>query len=376
MREVGLALGRANVAAIYLAHGTFAGSDASGILGEVDRWLPRLGATLRQTMKQAIDALAGDAGNYTAEYARTFEESINRGAADALPVRLFHWSSENCHIGRANAAVRMIDELQSWRLPPGKRILLWGHSHAGNVFALMTNLLSGDREKIEAFFDAAEPYYRWPLFHKIDLPVWKRVREKLLEGATGGVSPEAAARTADTAVAPGGNAVAPVVDIVTFGTPLRYGWDLAGCGRLLHVVYHRAAATCPEYRAPFPPNLPDVLAAVDGDYVQQFGIAGTNIMPSVLTWRSCWADWRLNRLLQPGLRARELLSRLRCGCRVPDAGTTLLVDYGPLPGHVAQHLAGHAVYTRLEWLAYHAKLTVRWLYGDGETTTGGDYCRE
>jgi hypothetical protein len=287
---------------------------------------------------------------------------------------LFHWSSENCHIGRANAAVRLIDELHSLQLPPGKRVLLWGHSHAGNVFALMTNLLGGDREKIEAFFDAAEPFYRWPLFHKIDLPVWTRVRERLLEGATRGVRPAAAARTADTAVAPEGRAVAPEgdavapgVDIVTFGTPLRYGWDAAGCGRLLHVVYHHPAASCPEYRAPFPPKLPDVLAAVDGDYVQQFGIAGTNIMPSSLTWRSCWADWRLNRLLQPGLRARDLLGRLRHGCRVPDAGTTLLVDYGPLPGHIAQHLAGHAVYTRLDWLAYHAALTVRWLYGEGSS---------
>lgn len=352
MRRVGAALRHAGVAAVYLAHGTFAGTDATGLLVEIDRLLPGIGAAMRRAVKQIVDALARDAGNYTADYARTFAEAIDDGADEALPVRLFHWSSENSHIGRADAAVRLIDELAALELPPGKRVLLWGHSHAGNVFALMTNLLAGDRQKVEQFFDAAEPFYRWPVLHKFDLPVWKRVRDRLLDGSD------------DPAVSS-----IPPLDIVTFGTPIRYGWDVRGCGKLLHFVHHRPKESWPAYRAPFPPRVQDVLAAVDGDYVQQFGIVGTNVMPSPFTWRACWADWRLNRLLQPGLRARDLLANLRPGCRVHNAGTTLLVDYGPMPGNVAQHLAGHAVYTRLDWLAYHAEQTVRWLYGSGEIGT-------
>jgi hypothetical protein len=48
--------------------------------------------------------------------------------------------------------------------------------------------------------------------------------------------------------------------------------------------------------------------------------------------------------------------------RVPTEGTTLLVDYGPPRCNVVQHLAGHAVYTRPEWMLFHAEETARRLY--------------
>lgn len=98
--------------------------------------------------------------------------------------------------------------------------------------------------------------------------------------------------------------------------------------------------------------------------MQQVGIAGTNAMPAVLAWRAWLADQRLNRLLQPGLSPQDLLARLKLGVRVADKGTTLLVDYGPPAGNLAQHLAGHAVYTRHEWLLFHAEQVARRFYGE------------
>lgn len=342
MLQVGDALRDAGVGAICLVHGTFAGLDALGILAELGRWYPAGRDAIGRIAKRMVDAVARDAGNYTAEYAASFEEGLHRPGEREIPVRLFHWSSENHHVGRADAAVRLVDELASLELESGRRVLLWGHSHAGNVFALLTNLLAGDRETIERFFEACRVYYRWPVTGVIDIPVWHRTAVLL----AGGVRP-----MADNPL-----------DIVTFGTPIRYGWDRLGYGRLLHFVNHRPVPGLPPYRALFPPKLEDVLGAAGGDYVQQVGIAGTNTMPSMLAWRAWSADQNLNRLLQGDLSTRDLVARLQLGMRVAQEGTTLLVDYGPPQGNLAQHLAGHAVYTRHDWLVFHAEEVARRFY--------------
>jgi hypothetical protein len=342
MARVGDVLREHRVAAVYLVHGTFAGNDAFGLMGELGRLFPAASDAMRQVIKQMIDAVAADVGNYTGEYARTFEEAIHRDGKPRIPVRCFHWSSENHHIGRADGAVRLIDELASLNPAAGERLLLWGHSHAGNVFALMTNLISGDQEAVEKFFEAARVYYRWPVVGCIDIPLWRRVHDLLAQAAP------------------------PLeqypLDIVTFGTPIRYGWDACGYSKLLHFINHRPADGLPSYRAPFPPRIEDVMEALDGDYVQQFGIAGTNFMPSILSWRAWWADNRLNRLLQPEIGRTDLVDRYRCGIRVPEQGTALLVNYGRPEGSVAQHFAGHAVYTKTEWLLFHAEEVARRFY--------------
>ena len=341
MNDAGRAIAEAGVAAILLAHGTFVGSDALGILAGFERFVPGAGGSLRRSLKRLIDAVAGEAGNYTEDSARTLEEALFP-AGGGIPVRRFHWSSENHHIGRADGAVRLLYEMQQLELPRQGRVLLLGHSHAGNVFALVSNLLGGDPQTIEQFFAAARAYYHWPLAGHSDLTHWKGVHEAL---------------SADAAV-PGS-----ALDVVTFGTPVRYGWDSGGYGRLLHFVNHRPAAGLPAYAAAFPFDWEDVAAAAHGDYIQQIGIAGTNTAPNVISFRALLADRRLNHLLQQNVRARDLLKNLRAGVRVPDEGTTLLVDYGRPEGNVAQHLAGHAVYTRQKWMLFHVEEIVRRLYG-------------
>jgi len=342
MQQVGAALRRANVAAVYLAHGTFVGSDALGVLSELARVFPSASASVRQVIKRIVDKVAGEVGNYTPGFARCFEESIQQPGQPRIPVRLFNWSSENHHLGRADGAVRLINELVSRRFQPPQRVLLFGHSHAGNVFALMSNLLGADRQAVDRFFDAAAIYYRWPVVGCVDIPVWNRVRELL------------AAETPPLAGVP--------LDMVTFGTPIRYGWDARGYAQLLHFIHHRPAEGLPEYRAPFPPKVEDIMAAADGDYVQQLGIAGTNVMPSVFSWRAWMADSRLHRLLQDETGLSSAAERFKAGTIVPDEGTSLLVDYGRPEGSIAEHLAGHAVYTRKEWLLFHAEEVARRFY--------------
>ena len=74
------------------------------------------------------------------------------------------------------------------------------------------------------------------------------------------------------------------------------------------------------------------------------------------------ADRRLHRLLQSDSIEDDPMERFRAGTIVPDEGTTLLVDYGAPQGGIAQHHAGHAVYTRKQWLLFHAEEVVRRLY--------------
>jgi hypothetical protein len=327
---------------VYLMHGTFAGTDAAGILTELGRVFPSAQESLAKLAKAVVDAAFADNGNYVAAYARLFEEALNADGGPPIPVRTFAWSGENHHLGRADAAVRLIDELASTELPAGKRILCWGHSHAGNVFALMTNLVAGDEESINSFFRAAAWHYRVPLLGMIDMPIWEKVERRLRDG------PRPIIR-------------APL-DLVTFGTPIRYGWDVQGYDRLLHFVNHRPRPGQPLERAFWPPTPDDVRRGLDGDYVQQFGIAGTNTLPALWSWRGWFAEQRLGRLLQPDFSPLDLTARLRLGLRTPDAGRTLLVDYGPAEGSLAEHLAGHAVYTKLDWLPFHAAETARELY--------------
>jgi len=343
MDRVGASLDAAGVAAVYLVHGTLVGEDAAGVVAELARVFPRAGRAVRRAIKQIVDKLSGEVGNYTGEFAECFEQAINRPERPHIPVRRFDWSSENHHLGRADGAVRLIDELVQAKPPAGRRVLLWGHSHAGNVFALASHLLSGNREAVDQFFGAAEIYYAWPLLRCVDVPVWKHVYE-LLGGPKSPLSDVA-------------------LDLVTFGTPIRYGWNPAGYSRLLHFINHRPAQGLPEYRAAFPPRIDDVARAAGGDYVQQLGIAGTNVIPSVFAWRSWLADHRLGDLLQEDLPPERRRDRFRAGAIVPDAGTTLLVDYGPLEGGVTQHLAGHAVYTSRHWLLFHAEEIARRFYG-------------
>ncbi|MCA9221631.1 MAG: hypothetical protein KDA71_14970, partial [Planctomycetales bacterium] len=139
MRAVGQRLRAAQVRAIYLVHGTFVGTDALGLLAELERVWPSACDLVRRWQKQTLDAVAGDMGNYTQAYADAFSAGINGADAEPhIPVRLFHWSSENHHVARAQAAIEFLRTLVSRPEECDGRVLLWGHSHGGNVFALLT----------------------------------------------------------------------------------------------------------------------------------------------------------------------------------------------------------------------------------------------
>lgn len=343
MAEVGRKLRRANVFAIFLIHGTFAGNDAFGLFRELARIHPAAGTFLRRHGKQLTDLWMQDGGNYTSAYASRLEAALESEDNAPIAVHRFLWSSENHHIGRADGAVRLIDEIgRITRGQPG-RVLCIGHSHGGNLLALVSNLLTATPAIREKFFHACRSFYRPVNSGNKGIPAWLRCRERLIRGNP----------------LPG-----ITLDMVTCGTPVRYGWDSAGYGRLLHFINHHPGPKTPPWLAAFPESLEEITTAAGGDYVQQFGIAGTNFPPGWLEWRARLADIRLNAILQADIRKRDLPGRLKLGQRVPAEGKTLLIDYGQPESAVHEHLAGHAVYTRTEWMEFQMNCIARELYTD------------
>lgn len=345
-------LHRAGVRRVYLVHGTFAGDDGLGLIRNLAWVWPEWGRQLRAQRKRLFDQLLGDAGNFTERFAEELEAALRTPGSDPphsesrsadraesnddsgadIPVRRWNWSSENHHVARAAAAVRLIRTLDD-EVPNG-RVLLWGHSHGGNVLAIVTNLLGASRESLAAFFAATAPYSR--CLPPSERFAWRRVAVMLEHG-----------QLADRWK----------LDIATFGTPIRYGWDTGACDHLLHFVNHRPLDVAHPARAALPMSPAEVLGARGGDYIQQIGIAGTNFPPSFLEWTTWRTERRLQRLLQGKLRKRDLPTRLAAGKRVHADGHSLLVDYyrtaNGRPSDRVDPLAGHAVYTRLEWLPFH-----------------------
>ena len=105
-----------------------------------------------------------------------------------------------------------------------------------------------------------------------------------------------------------------------------------------------------------------MLKAADGDYIQQIGISGTNIVPLPIAFRTFLADWRLDNFLERKVPRMRLLNRLRHRTRVHDAGTTLLVDYTDVAPSIHQNLAGHTLYTRRKWLPFHCQQIAKRFY--------------
>jgi len=318
------------------------GLAAVSALGALARTFPPARTALWQAHRELTGSSVGDSGTFTHAYARELERSLASAGGSRIAVRLVEWSDENNHLGRADAAVRLVALLAGDQAAGRRRVQIWAHGHAGNVVALATHLLSGNRVDIDAFFRAAEVYYRWPVLGWIDVPLWRRVEALLHERA------DSAERLQ--------------LDLVTFGTPILYGWNQAGYHRLLHFVFHRPVAGLPAYRAPFPLEPERVFRAADGDYVQQLAVAGTDVPPGILAWRARWADRRLGRILQASLPDTPTVERLRPGVRVAESGTTLLIDYGASQGRLAEHWGGHAVYADRQWLLFHAQEIARRFY--------------
>jgi len=343
---------------VILVHGTFMGDDPLGLaetlkslaseMPLVAASLEKLAETLLQNSRPLTASMVKDLGNYTPEFRDTFQKLV--GDDPRVEILAPTWSSQNHHLARANLAVRLLQQLSERPLHSDQKVLLWGHSHAGNAFALLTNLLANDRPVIKKFFDAVGDQTE---------PHWGTVRNLLLNS-------------------PSPHPLASRLVIVTSGTPVRYGWDTSGYHALIHLTHHRPFDKAIPWMAKplFPPySSNDVVNARWGDWIQTFAIAGTDVssVPSRAT------NERLTALLEANLpepqhgldtrmlatkRLRDTCARWKCGTRCHTDGQNLLVQYipsgslTPFGRPIEISLLGHGVATSVRWLPAHLKLVV------------------
>lgn len=329
---------------ILLVHGTFTGDDPLGFIALIDPKFEVLANALRIREKGLVDLLAKDLGNYTQQYADKLGSILN------LACKRFTWSSGNCHLARLEGTLELArilaKNITENKIQPDERILLLGHSHAGQLFALLTTFLE-DTGKAEAIYAIMDKYD--------DL---KKQKESLLD-CLGIV------RTIH-------------LDFVTFGTPVRYPWGKYAKARLLAIVNHRSKV-----------HLSGLLSTRDGDYVQQWGVEGSDFVPpdkSNITMNDAFDavldTGRDAELLKNSLKREDRRDPIHADGK--SVCETVLVDYRDdaahyhesttLPVyflnilnyldifHCVRTLFGHGAYTRERAMPFNMQLIVDKLY--------------
>jgi hypothetical protein len=320
MADVGERLRGAGVRLVVFAHGSFVGDDPLAIARALEDVpiLADVARGLRGFTRAQVARFLGDLSNYTRDYVDAFARATG---VDAIE---FAWSGENHHAARVQGAVRLARTIALHRggaVRAGDGVLLAGHSHGGQLFALLSQLVaraSGHEDLLLAAHARGEDV---------------------------GALEEHAALLRRCSV-----------DVVTFGTPPRYGWARGASFRVLHVVNHRGAE-------PRGGTLRGLFHTRRGDYVHQLGVPGSDFPAPTAADRALNA--RLDRVLGVGTDFRALLRHLARGMRVAPHGHTILVDYGDAAGKVPNFLAtglGHAAYTRHEAMLFHARVVTNHFY--------------
>jgi len=365
MSQLGQKLSQAGVRLIMFLHGAIPGTDVFG-LGRLDevgglkrgysRGISGLDSLLSfmregtngitplpggmkpplsndEATKTLLDSQIGDAGNFTTTTVEHCRKALNQKLA-----------TQHHHLGRAMAACRLLDRLRALvieqHLGAGDRILIQAHGQAGLVLALASNLLCPSpitgRKTLFDLLLAANP--QGP-----DAQAIQRIDPLLTNGTLL-------------------NGVA--LDIVTFGTPVRYGWDPSGIGKLLHVVNHRNLRTDGKTwlsKMDLPQITVEMPIAWGGDYVQELAVAGSDALPAENAKAANKAVWEL---LEPYDGFERWVECARRAGRFPSEGQCLLVDYKDCTSstNVRDHYYGHAAYTRTNAMLFNFNQIVGRLY--------------
>lgn len=367
MARLGVQIARAGVRVVLFLHGTFLGTDVFGIqrldeVGGLKRGYSRgiagldaLLALMRQdsnglpsslngltppfvdddATKHALDAHVGDACNFSRDYIDLFAKAINRDCVKPIACARMLWRSEHHHLGRAQAAIHVLHRLQALivehKLGPGDRLLVQAHGQAGLVMALVSNILTpGESPGRTLFAQALSDYAKQS--QAIDDEQERLeilMNRHALHGST--------------------------VDVVTFGTPVRYGWDTSGVDKLLQVVNHRPMRVDGKRwlaKMELPQITMEMPIAWGGDYVQQLAVAGSDSMPRSPEAKT--ANKVLWELLEPYEGFERWLECARKSVRCPNDGRCLLVDYkdSTATGTAKDYVYGHAAYTRVNAMLF------------------------
>ena len=294
---------------IYFIHGTFVGSDPFQIISLLERLLPRIDKKyfnkLKETSKKGHDFMNKDFGNFSKAHA----DYINEKLARPHFAESFTWSSGNDHYSRVQGMFDLLDELIQ-KPVKNKKILLLGHSHAGQIFSLLSQFLNNEnfRKKLIEIFDKND---QAKSLHK------KIVLLKSYQ-----------------------------LDFVTLGTPARYDWKLSRNIRVLHFINHRGDDLLGG-------EVKGFFNTKDGDYIQQWGVSGSDMLSAVPLQKNI--NKSLDPILGKGCDLDLLLNNIKKRNRLHSHGHHLFVDYadGSKTPNFLKSFFGHGVYTKLDLLPFH-----------------------
>ncbi|OQW36964.1 MAG: hypothetical protein A4E19_14615 [Nitrospira sp. SG-bin1] len=380
LAQCGTSLSRAGVAAIIFLHGSLHGTDVFGMqrldeggglkrgysrgvsgldallaaMREESNGIPLLPGGLKPPLadddgtKHLLDEQIGDAGNFTETYVQSFRTAINRNLAHQISCYRLLWTSEHHHLGRALAAVSLLADLhkvcKQQNLGKGHRILLQAHGQAGLILALVSNLL------------CPSPITGRPRFLEILTQYAGQANQSELTDTI---------KLVESMLATASPLHGVLLDMVTFGTPVRYGWDPSGIGKLLHVVNHRNLRTDGKNwlaKMELPHITLEMPIAWGGDYVQELAVAGSDAVPSTEPAKA--TNKRIWEMVEPYDGFERWLECARRAVRFPGEGRCLLVDYHDSTGSTnpRDHYYGHAIYTRRQTQLFNTTQIVRAFY--------------
>jgi hypothetical protein len=307
---------------VVFVHGTFVGEDPFGLFRLLEENLGELGNTVESLLKRLLASKRSRLLDDNAQFVGDYVSLVDRAFGGRVRANAYSWSSENHHAGRVSGAIglaRHLAELPAVRSAaerkPKPRVLVVGHSHAGQLFCLLTQLLARS-EGTSLLLETARE--RGDVVEGLDLAL------ELLRGVE--------------------------LDFVTLGTPVRYGWGRTPGYRVLHVVSHRGEG----HRAS------GGLWSWGGDLVQPLGRAGSDLLATREVDRK--ANARLDTILGPGHAPLSFMKGLKEGVRVADFGHTVLVDFGEEPGSVWATGLGHGIYTQRKALLFVFRIVTNQFY--------------
>ena len=100
-----------------------------------------------------------------------------------------------------------------------------------------------------------------------------------------------------------------------------------------------------------------------GDYVQQWGIAGSDSLASSSREREI--NRQIDKLLGPGVDPKGWIENVAKGMRVPEVGATYLVDYRDhslIVPNFMKTVFGHGIYTRYECMLFNSDIITKEFY--------------
>lgn len=295
-----------NIDTIYFVHGTFVGDDPWKLISLLENNFsglsPAILSQIRNRTKRSQNFVAKDYGNFTQEHV----EQTKKIVGENVEVKNFTWSSANNHFARVEGAINLLNRLA---LEGGKRHLLIGHSHAGQVFAVVSQLLNHEAFRNQILMIMKLPIEQVAILQK---------NIKILNHHK--------------------------IDFVTMGSPARYEWCInSKRNTLLHIINHRGSN-------PQAGTFSGVSFTRDGDYIQQWGIAGSDFRSPVTNEDEI--NNELDTVLGLGSNIQQLSTNIQKRQRLHHTGKHLLINFNDNAGYPNFLLSmfGHGVYTKIELL--------------------------